>query len=191
MGSDDSVLLQRAREYDSQALAEIYDCHAESIYRYLYRLLGSAHVAEDLTSEVFLRLLQVMGTSRAPSDHLRGWLYRVAHNLAVDWYREQAKGTQLPLKEELVADGDSALVKSPSALARLEKQQDEQQLREAIQQLTPSQQQVLILRFGEGCRMGEIGRIMGKSEGSVKLIQYRAIKRLQKLLEREERTGHA
>ncbi len=184
MATDDSALLKRAREKDRQALAEIYDCYAESIYRYLYRLLGEAHVAEDLTSEVFLKLLQALGTSRAPKEQLQGWLYRVAHNLAMDWFRKQAKGTHLPLHEELAGDSDPAM-------ANLERRQTQQGLRAAIHQLTPSQQQVLILRFGEGRKLAEIGRLLGKSEGSVKLIQYRAIKRLQKLLDREEREANA
>jgi RNA polymerase sigma-70 factor (ECF subfamily) len=178
LATDDSSLLERARQYDAQALAEIYDSYAEPIYGYLYRYLGNSELAEDLTSEVFLRLLQVLGTSRAPRDRLRGWLYRVAHNLAMDWFRQQAKGTAIPLNEELAADGGSSL-------DSLQERQIHQRLRQAISQLTPSQQQVILLRFGEGLKLGEIGQILGKSEGSVKLIQHRAIKRLRKLLERE------
>lgn len=182
MALDDSTLLKRAREYDPHALAEIYDRYAEPIYRYLYRYLGNAHVAQDLTSEAFLRLLKVLGTSRAPRDQLQGWLYRVAHNLAMDWFRQQAKGHPAPLDEELAVDGDSP----PS---RVEADQLQQQLREAIHQLTPSQQQVIVLRFGEGLKLGEIGQLLGKSEGSVKLLQYRAIRRLRALLEGKEKKG--
>jgi RNA polymerase sigma-70 factor (ECF subfamily) len=179
LATNDSELLQRAREFDSQALAEIYDGYAESIYRYLYRYLGNAHLAEDLTSEVFLKLLQMLGTSRAPREQLKGWLYRVAHNLAMDWFRQQAKGEPLPLNEQLVSD-------SASPAAMLEQHQDQDRLREAIRQLTPSQQQVLVLRFGEGMRIKQVGQLMGKSEGSIKLIQYRGLKRLRKILEQEK-----
>jgi RNA polymerase sigma-70 factor (ECF subfamily) len=177
---DESALLKRAREYDTQALAEIYDRYAELIYRYLYRYLGNAELAEDMTSEVFLRLLQVLGTAKAPRDQIGGWLYRVAHNLAMDWFRQQAKESSLSLDEELVAGDDS-----PST--RLEEDQRQQRLREAISQLTPSQQQVIVLRFAEGLKLGEIGQLLSKSEGSVKLIQYRAIRRLRKLLDHEEK----
>ena len=180
MALNDSTLLKRAREYDPHALAEIYDRYAEPIYRYLYRYLGDADLAQDLTSEAFLRLLKVLGTSRAPRDQLRGWLYRVAHNLAMDWYRQQAKGYPQPLDEELAADSDS-----PSY--RVAGQQLQQQLREAIHQLTPSQQQVIVLRFGEGLKLGEIGQLLGKSEGSIKLLQFRAIRRLRELLEHKEK----
>lgn len=174
----DSQLLERAREYDAQALAEIYDRYAEPIYRYLYRYVGDAAQAEDLASEVFLRLLQVLGTSRAPRDRLQGWLYRVAHNLAMDSFRQASKGATLSLDEGLVAAGDSP----PSIV---EKRQDQQQLRMAISQLTPDQQQVILLRFGEGFKIAEVSRLMGKSEGAVKVLQHRAVKRLRKLLDRQ------
>lgn len=174
----DSQLLERAREYDAQALAEIYDRYAEPIYRYLYRYVGDAAQAEDLASEVFLRLLQVLGTYRAPRDRLQGWLYRVAHNLAMDSFRQASKGATLSLDEGLVAAGDSP----PSIV---EKRQDQQQLRMAISQLTPDQQQVILLRFGEGFKIAEVSRLMGKSEGAVKVLQHRAVKRLRKLLDRQ------
>jgi RNA polymerase sigma-70 factor (ECF subfamily) len=176
----DSQLLERAREHDPQALAEIYDAYAESIYRYLYRFLGDPAQAEDLTSEVFIKLLQVLDTRRAPRERLQGWLYRVAHNLAVDWYRKQAREAHTPLREELVSDGSS-----PAAL--VEARLNQQQLRTAIAQLTPDQQQVIVLRFGEGYKIAEVAHLVGKSEGAVKVLQHRAVKRLRKVLDQEER----
>jgi len=183
LATNDSVLLERAREYDAQALAEIYDRYAQSIYRYAYRFVGDANLAEDLTSEVFLKLLQVLGTSRAPRTQLQGWLYRVARNLAIDWRTQQAKGVQFSLNEEVTPGGDSPVT-------RLEQRLLHQVLREAISKLAPSQQQVIVLRFGEGRKIREIGRLMGKSEGSIKLIQYRAMKNLRKLLENQENPGY-
>jgi RNA polymerase sigma-70 factor (ECF subfamily) len=171
-------LLERAREYDDQALAEIYDRYAESIYRYLYRYLGDAAQAEDLTSEVFLKLLEVTGTRRAPREQLQGWLYRVAHNLAMDRFRRQARRPNLALNEELVADSDLPSI-------TVEKRMDRQRLRVAIGQLTSAQQQVILLRFAEGFKVAEVAELMGKSQGAVKILQHRAVKRLRKLLERE------
>ena len=172
----DSDLLERARAYESEALAEIYDCYAMAIYRYLYRYLGDAAQAEDLTSEVFLRLLQALNTSRAPRDKLQGWLYRVAHNLAMDWFRQSTRVADATLDVDLVAGGTS-----PSKM--VEEPQAQQAVRAALRKLTSSQQQVIILRFGEGLKISEVSQIMGKSEGAVKILQHRAIKRLQKLLE--------
>ena len=186
MATPDSRLLERAREDDSQALAEIYDRYAESIYRYLYRYVGDAAQAEDLTSEVFLKLLQVLNTPRAPGDHLQGWLYRVAHNQAMDWFRRQKKNVSASLEDrpdghpELVAVDDSPLIS-------LERRQSQQQLREAIRQLTTDQQRVILLRFGEGLKCRQVAELMGKSEGAIKILQHRAIKRLHKLLHGEEK----
>jgi RNA polymerase sigma-70 factor (ECF subfamily) len=181
LATPDVELLERAREYDAQALAEIYDRYAESIYRYLYRYLGDAAHAEDLTCEVFLKLLQVVKTHRAPRDRLQGWLYRVAHNLAMDWFRQRGKGATLSLEEEWISGADP-----PSTV--IEKNQARQQLRAAICQLTADQQQVILLRFGEGLRLADVSRLMDKSEGAVKILQHRAVQRLRKLLDREERS---
>jgi RNA polymerase sigma-70 factor (ECF subfamily) len=183
LATTDRLLLEQARQYDVRALAEIYDRYAQPIYRYLYRYLGNATHAEDLTSEVFLRLLQVLNTPREPRDQLQGWLYRVARNLAMDWFRHQSRGVLVSLDEELAADCDLPL-------AALEKQQAQQQLRQAISQLTPDQQQVIILRFAEGLSIARIGQLMEKSEGAVKLLQHRAIKRLKGLLQRQEKKVH-
>jgi len=177
----DGELLKKAREYDAQALAEIYDRYAESIYRYLYRYLGDAAHAEDLTSDVFLKLLQVLPTSRAPRDHLQGWLYRVAHNMAIDWFRRQGKAAVVSLEDDLVA-GDEL----PSIA--LEKRQQREQLGRAIRRLTVDQQRVILLRFGEGFKLAETARLMGKSEGAVKILQHRAVRRLRKLLPQEDGT---
>jgi RNA polymerase sigma-70 factor (ECF subfamily) len=176
----ESRLLERAREFDAQALAEIYDRYAGPIYRYLYRYLGDAAQAEDLTSEVFLKLLHVLNTRRAPRDRLQGWLYRVAHNLAMDWFRRESKTTTWALDERLVAEGDS-----PSTA--MEKLQTQQRLRAAIGSLTPEQQQVILLRFGEGFKITEVSQLLGKSEGAIKIMQHRAIKRLRKLLAEKEK----
>jgi len=171
----DQQVLERARTYDAQALAEIYDRHAAPIYGYLYRLLGDAAQAEDLTSEVFLKLLQVLRTSREPRDRLDGWLYRVAHNLAMDLFRRQKKAPAVPLAEELVAEG-----RQPSDV--VEDRQVKQQLRAGIGRLTSDQQRAILLRFAEELPLAEVARLMGKSEGAVKTLQHRAVSRLRKLL---------
>ena len=176
MTTSDSPLLVHAGEYNAQALSEIYDRYAKSVYRYLYRYLGDAAQAEDLTGEVFLKLLEVLGTRRAPRKNLKGWLYRVAHNLTMDWFRQQARGPTVTLDEGLVAGNDLPI----TAVA---KRLDQQKLRLAIGQLTSAQQQVILLRFGEGFKVAEVAELMDKSQGAVKILQHRAIKRLRKLLE--------
>jgi RNA polymerase sigma-70 factor, ECF subfamily len=172
----DSELSERASQYDSQALAEIYDRYAEPIYRYLYRFVGDAFQAEDLTSEVFLKLLQVVDTPQAPRERLEGWLYRVAHNLGTDWFRSNSRTPATSLAEELIADDNLPA-------AELERRQLRKQLRTALGQLTTDQQRVILLRFGEGFRLREVARLLDKSEGAVKLLQHRAVQRLRAFLD--------
>ena len=170
-------LLEQAGEYDSRALAEIYDRYSMPVYSYLYRRLGDAPLAEDLTGEVFLRLLKVLNTRRAPREHLQGWLYRVAHNLAVDWLRRHG-GREAVLQQDF-PDG------SESTLSVVHRGQTRQRLRAAIGRLTVDQQQVILLRFGEGFKLAEVAHLVGRSEGAVKQLQHRAIKRLRALLDME------
>lgn len=184
-------LLERARKLDSQALAEIYERYAEPIYRYLFRYLGDAAHAEDLTGEVFLRLLQALRTQRGPRERLDAWLYRVAHNLAMDWFRQRRKQGNLSLDEHsdsLEREEVSGERHEELPWRVLVKNQEEEQLRAALRRLTPEQQQVLLLRFGEGLKPAEVGALMGKSEGAIKVLQYRAVRRLKKLLAGEEKT---
>jgi RNA polymerase sigma-70 factor (ECF subfamily) len=173
--ASEQQVLKRARAYDAQALADIYDGHAGPVYGYLYRLLGDPAQAEDLTSEVFLRLLQVLGTNREPRDRIDGWLYRVAHNLAMDHFRRQKKAPAVPLEENLVAED-----RQPTDV--VEERQTRQQLRACIHRLTSDQQRVVLLRFAEDLPLAEVARLMGKSEGAVKTLQHRALSRLRKLV---------
>ena len=176
MTTPDQQVLERARTYDGQALAEIYDRYAAPIYGYLYRMLGDAAQAEDLTGEVFLKLLHALKTGRAPRDRLEGWLYRVAHNLAMDWFRRLLLTPGIPLAEDLVADNGQ-----PSDI--VEDRQVKKRLRASIQRLTPDQQRVIQLRFAEGFPAVVVAGLIGKSEGAVKILQHRAVSRLRKLLE--------
>jgi RNA polymerase sigma-70 factor (ECF subfamily) len=88
---DETLLLERAREYDPEALGEIYNGYSEKIYHYIYRYLGEAHLAEDLMAQVFLKPLEAIKASQGPRTHLSAWLYRVAHNLVVDRFRDGPK----------------------------------------------------------------------------------------------------
>lgn len=182
MTTPDEQVLERARTLDAQALADIYDRYAAPVYRYLYRLLGEATQAEDLTGEVFLKLLEALSAKRGPRDRIDGWLFRVAHNLAMDHFRRQRKVPALPLDEELVAERDQP----PEVV---EQRLIAQQLRACLRRLTPEQQQVIALRFAEERPLAEVARLMGKTEGAIKTLQHRAVSRLRKLLGGEREVG--
>jgi len=176
---DERLLLERAKEYDPEALGEIYDGYSEKIYHYIYRYLGEARLAEDLTAEVFLKLLEAIKASKGPRTHLSAWLYRVAHNLVVDHFRRRPQGESLPLEEELVAAPEDVTVVVEKKLAQ-------QQLRAAISHLTTDQQQVIVLKFVEGLSNAKVGQVLGKTEGAVKSLQHRALDALHGIMEGEE-----
>ena len=176
--TSEHTLLERARAYDADALGELYDQYAPLIYAYLYRRVHDAQLAEDLTGEVFMRVLQAIQSEQFWHTSFRGWLYRIAHNLLVDHYRKQPPVPMLALDEQLVAaqsDPDSALAEKLSR----------QDLLAAISQLTLAQQQVLALRFGEQLAAWEVAEVMGKSVGAVELLQHRALTALRRILKEE------
>jgi RNA polymerase sigma-70 factor (ECF subfamily) len=177
--TSEHTLLERARAYDADALGELYDQYAPLIYAYLYRRVHDAQLAEDLTGEVFVRVLQAIQSEQFWHTSFRGWLYRIAHNLLVDHYRKQPPVPMLALDEQLVA----AQGNPDSALAEKLSRQD---LLAAISQLTLAQQQVLALRFGEQLAAREVAEVMGKSVGAVEVLQHRALTSLRRILRKKE-----
>jgi RNA polymerase sigma-70 factor (ECF subfamily) len=175
---DERTLLKRARAYDEDALRALYDEYAPQIYAYLYRRVQDAYLAEDLTSEVFVRLLQAIQARQSWHTSFRGWLYRVAHNLVVDHYRKQPPAPALALDERLVADQDDP----ESAVAE---RLSHRRLRSAISRLTPDQQQVLALRFGEQLTAQEVGEVIGKSVSAVEALQHRGLAALRRVLQKD------
>jgi RNA polymerase sigma-70 factor (ECF subfamily) len=175
---EESVLLNRAREYDQAAIAAIYDRYSLRIYNYIYHRLGNAHLAEDLTATVFLRMLEAIRSSRAWQSSFSGWLYRIAHNLVVDYFRAGHQ-EELPLEEWPAPPREHPSDIAERSIAR-------QRLRAAISQLTGEQNVVITLKFLEGMSNAEVARAIGKSEGAVKSLQFRALAALRRMIGGEE-----
>jgi len=176
--TNERILLERAKQYDEAALGELYDHYAPRIYAYIYRRLSDAHLAEDLTGDVFVRVMQAIRAERFWHTSFQAWLYRVAHNLVVDHYRHQPPAAELELDERLVAAEDDPA----SAVAE---RLSHQRLRAAISRLTPDQQQVLALRFGEGMTARKAAEVMDKSTGAIEALQHRALAALRRVLKKE------
>jgi RNA polymerase sigma-70 factor (ECF subfamily) len=170
-------LIQRARQYDRQALAQIYDLYSPGLYRYAMRLLGDQSLAEDCVSETFSRFLGALHSSKGPRDHLQAYLYRIAHNWITDQYRRE------PLAEELDESLPNPDEDPETAAARLMRQA---RLRTALRLLTPDQQQVIALKFFESWENEEIARSLGKPVGAVKSLQHRALSSLERALQNED-----
>jgi RNA polymerase sigma-70 factor (ECF subfamily) len=179
--ADEAALLDRIRQYDTEALAQVYDEYYERIYRYVYRYLGQVDAAEDLTANVFLRLLKAVQSGSCPRTNLSAWLYRVAHNLVVDAFRRS------PPAELELADWLESAEADP--IHTVEQHLQMERVRRALLQLTPSQQQVIILRFLEGLESREIALILGKSEGAVGALQHRALAALRQILNSDQEGG--
>ena len=176
--TNERALLERAKAYDPAALGELYDRYAPKMYTYIYRRVGDAALAEDLTSELFLRVLNAVQNERAWRDSFVAWLYRIAHNLVVDAYRRRPPPSvpldDLPLVSE--QEGPAEVVQSDA---------DRRQLRAAIGRLTSDQQQVLALRYGEGLTARETGEVMNKTTGAIEALQHRALAALRRIMAKE------
>lgn len=170
------TLLEQAKAYEPGALSELYDNYAPQIYAYIYRRVGDAGTAEDLTGDVFVRMLRAIQNDRAWQDSFQGWLYRIAHNLVVDHYRRQPSTPDLELDETVILAAEEDPNRDIDQLLARE------QLQQAIHLLTPDQQQVLALRFGEGLTTNETAAIVRKTAGAVEALQRRAIAALQRVL---------
>ena len=176
---NERTLLERAKQYDEVALGKLYDHYAPLIYAYVYRRVGDAHLAEDLTSDVFVRVIQAIQAERFWHTSFRAWLYRIAHNLVVDHYRRQPSVVTVELNERLMTTEDDLVSVTTERFVH-------RRLRAAVSHLTPNQQQVLALRFGEGMKAREVAEVMGKSVGAVEALQHRALAALRRTLKKEQ-----
>lgn len=171
------ALVELARGGDAEAFAQLYDCYVSSVYRYVYYRVGSHALAEDLTSETFLRALRSIARFRWQGRDIGAWFTTIARNLVAD----HVKSSRFRLE---VTTADLADVDCPqtgleeSVVARIE---IDLVLR-AVRKLTPEQQECVVLRFLEGLSVAETAQVMNRREGAVKQLQLRAVRTLARLL---------
>ncbi len=180
LAGEDAKLLNEAKAFDAAALSTIYDRYEGRIYSYVYHRVGDAQVAEDLTAQVFLRMLEAIQNENAWQSSFSGWLYRIAHNLVIDHYRRRARLTHISLDEVPVL-----LAENMDPQQTAERRLQGERVRRAINRLTEEQAQIVSLRFLEGLSIAEVADITGKTEGAVKALQYRALTSLRRLLDYE------
>lgn len=176
---DEEQLLDGARQFDRTALARIHDCFYELVYRYVRYRTDDTQTAEDAASEVFVRLIDALQGGKAPRQSLRGWLFGTANHIVNDHFRQRyrVQHEDLANHEGLTAEANT----DPEH--QIELDLSHKQLRDALTRLTPEQQHVVTLRFGQGLSHREVAQIVGKSEGAVKVLQFRALQALRRLLE--------
>jgi len=172
------TLLKRAKQYDEAALGALYDAYAPRVYVYIYRQVGDPHLAEDLVGDVFVRVVQAIRSEHFWHTSFSAWLYRIAHNVVVDHYRQRSPLLTDSLDEVWVSGrGDD-----PGDA--IDTFQEVEQLRRALRCLTQAQQEVLVLRFGMGLTARETARVLEKTTGAVKAAQHRALAALRRRLVR-------
>ncbi len=175
---DEESLIKRAQKRDPEALTQLYEENFDKIYRYVALKIGERTEAEDITQQVFLSALGSIASYRYKGAPFSSWLFRIAHNKIVDYWRKKTRLAIIPLDDSVRArDGD------PEQVA--EQNLEIEQLVRMTKRLTRSQQEVISLRFGGGLPINEVARIMGKSEGAIKALQHSAIVSLRKALAEE------
>lgn len=169
--------VDRARTGDQQALADIYDWYMPRVYRYVVARIGNSAEAEDLTEEVFLKMLGAIGGFRWREVPFSSWLFRIAHNSIATHYRRSAQrgGATSELSEDM-ADG------RPDLATSVEERITMDEVRRAAQLLPDAQREVIALRFAVGLSIADTAKALGKREGNIKALQHKAVAKLQKML---------
>jgi RNA polymerase sigma-70 factor (ECF subfamily) len=174
--STDNVrrLVESAQQGDRDALEELYLIHFDRIYSYLHMSVGNKHDAEDLTTQTFLKMLESIKRFRWQSAPFSAWLFRIAHNLAMDHFRARRRWQpEADVPEPPGSEEPSAELEAMQTIGR-------QSMMELIDTLSPEQQQVLTLKFVFNFANADVATILEKTEGAIKSLQHRALASLQK-----------
>jgi RNA polymerase sigma-70 factor (ECF subfamily) len=172
-------LVERAQAGDRQALEELYLLHFDRIYSYLHMSVGNRHDAEDLTTQTFMKMLESIKQFRWQAAPFSAWLFRIAHNLAMDHFRASRRWQ--PEEEVPEPAGET----EPSAEAAALQSIGRQSMLELIEDLSQEQKQVLTLKFVFNLPNAEVATVLGKTEGAIKSLQHRALVSLQKQISQE------
>jgi RNA polymerase sigma-70 factor (ECF subfamily) len=176
-------LVERAQGGNRDALEELYLLHFDRIYSYLHMTVGNRHDAEDLTTQTFLKMLESIKKFSWGSAPFSAWLFRIAHNLAMDHFRASRRWQpEEEVPEPEGAEEYSAEEEAMQAIGR-------KSMLELIEGLSQEQQQVLTLKFVFNFANAEAATILGKTEGAVKSLQHRALVSLQKQMAERQTKG--
>jgi len=170
-------LIKKAQKGEKQAFAALYDTYVEAIYRFIYLKIGRKADAEDITQQVFLNAWQNIQRYNYKGFPFSSWLYKIAHNAVIDFYRSYNNQAKIELEsaEEIIQEN------GPNQEQEIDSNLDLERIKKAIQQLPPDQQSIIIMRFVDDLPIKEIARILEKNEGTIRVIQHRALKQIRKI----------
>ncbi|MBC7869479.1 MAG: sigma-70 family RNA polymerase sigma factor [Chitinophagaceae bacterium] len=175
--------IRRAQQGDDAAITSLYERFAPLIYRYIYYRVSSTADAEDLTTEVFIKMVEALPRYKLTGAPFEAWLYRIAFARVVDFRRRAERRPLADLSDEMA---DS----KPNPEEQVSRRLEVEALRKALRQLTDEQQHILILRFIEQKSHQEVAEVLGKSMTAVKSAQHRALIQLVAALGSEEKVRH-
>jgi len=173
--STEEILVRQAIEGNEEAFARLYGEHFNKIYRYVYFKVGNRTEAEDLTQEVFLKALGAIRSYKWRQLPFSSWLFRIAHNEVIDYFRKRERVKLTELNDRTINVEDD-----PMSIA--ERSLEKKQLMAAIQKLSPARREVICLRFIAELSIAEVAKTLGKSEGTVKALQFSGTAALRKIL---------
>jgi len=176
---EEQSLVLQAQKCNQEAFAKLYEQNFDKIYRYISLKVGNNTEAEDMTQQVFIKALQSISSYKWKDVPFYAWLFRIAHNQVIDYYRKQSRQSTTPLYEYMA-------VTNYSPEKAIEDKSDIERLLIASKKLTAGQQEVITLRFAGELPIAEVARIMGKTQGAIKALQHSAIAALRKLMTVEE-----
>ena len=170
-------LVARAQAGDGEAFGQLYDRYVTTVYRYVYYRVGAAPLSEDLTSETFLKALRKIDTFSWQGRDFAAWLVTIARNLVADHFKSSRFRLEITT-DDLTDTGQTVEGPEDQVLAEL----TNEKLLAAVKALKPEQQECIVLRFLQGMSVGETALAMGKNEGAIKTLQFRAVRALARLL---------
>jgi RNA polymerase sigma-70 factor, ECF subfamily len=173
----DKDLVQRAQRGDVTAIGELYDGYHSHIFRYVWSRVRDRQTAEDLTGEIFARLITHLPGYRPQDVPFRAWLYRIAHNLVVDHFRLENGRSHTPLHL-----AEPVYETRPGPAAVVEQRLTLERVQQALEVIDPAQREVILLRFVMGLPLSEVALTLDKSLAAVKSLQHRGITALQAAL---------
>jgi RNA polymerase sigma-70 factor (ECF subfamily) len=175
-------LIHKAQKADPDVVVELYERYQLRIFRYLYYQIGDLQTAEDLTSEVFIRMINALHDYNQEKFSFQAWLFRIARNLSIDHFRRTNIRMDVRLDENQIATHDDPLDLVEQGLTS-------EQLGRALGRLSANQRDVVIMRFVNGMSIREVAEVMNKSQDSIKGLQRRGLLVLREILIRWEVTN--